>query len=174
MEPAGCEVDTFKKVIVVCIAKNAISRRVAEDAMVAEIRHAKAVPAYTLIPDDELQDTQKVRARIVAGGFDGAITMRLVRVKQERTWVSGGVPADRHSFGGYYGRYGHSTYSRGYLHITDIVQIETNIYSVKDEKLVWSGMSETFDPTTTKALVKELAAEIAKDLRKRGLLPPEN
>ena len=97
----------------------------------------------------------------------------VVGKKQEVNWVSGSPSAGGRNFGRYYGRSWGGAHDRGHIEINDVIQIETNIYSVKDEKLVWAGLSETFDPKTAKILVKELAAEIVKDLRKKGLVPPE-
>ena len=53
------------------------------------------------------------------------------------------------------------------------MEIETNLYSVKDDKLIWVGVSETFNPASVKTAVKEIAAAVVADLRKKGLLPPE-
>jgi hypothetical protein len=167
--PPDAKLFTFKKVIVICIAKDKLARRAAEDAMTKEIHRAGATQAYRLIPDAELRDTEKVRARVVSGGFDGALTMRLVGVRQESGWIPGGYS----SFSGYYGRSWGRAYDSGRAVVENVIRIETNIYTVKDEKLVWAGISETFDPATVELLVEDLAVQIAKDLRKKGLIPPK-
>jgi hypothetical protein len=172
--PHGAQPIAFRKVIVLAIAKKDVTRRVAEDAMVRNIRSAEAVPAYRLIPDTEIRNEQKVRARITEAGFDGIVTMRLVGVKKQVTQVPGYHAPDRSSFRSYYGRSWGEAYNPGYTVVDDIVEIETNIYSVKEDRRVWAGLSETFDPSSVESLVDDLAVEIAKDLRKKGLLPPED
>ena len=75
--PPDAQPITFQKVLVVCITEDKVTRHVAEDALVQEVKRAEAVPSYQLIPDAELRDHKKVRTRMVAAGFDGAVTMRL-------------------------------------------------------------------------------------------------
>jgi hypothetical protein len=169
--PPDAEPLTFKKVIVIGIAKDPLACRAAEDAMVKEIHRAAATPAYRFISDAELRDTQKVRDRVVSGGFDGAITMRLVGVRQESGWIPDSPDYSR--FGGYHGRSWSNAYDSGRTVVSNVIQIETNIYSVKDWKLVWAGISETFDPATVELLVEDLAVQIVRDLRKKGLIPPK-
>jgi hypothetical protein len=51
-----------------------------------------------------------------------------------------------------------------------IVTIETLIYSLRQNKLVWAGRSKTTNPQDVAALVKKLSAEAAKELQRQGLL----
>jgi hypothetical protein len=172
--PHGAQPITFRKVIVLAISKSDVTRRVAEDAMVQQIQSAQAVPAYSLIPKAEIRNERKVRERITAAGFDGIVTMRLVKVTKHVTQTSGSYSPHHSRFSGYYGRSWAGAYNHGPALVSDIVEIETNIYSVKEDRLVWAGISETFAPASIESLVYDLAAEIAKDLRKKGLIPPED
>ena len=168
--PPDAPLITFRKVIVVCISQNNVTRRVAEDAMVRQILEAEATPSYQLIPDAELRDTARVETRIAAAGFDGAVTMRLLAVDKRVTWVPGYHQPHYRSFGGYFDRAWPGAYDRGRFEVDQIVRIETNVYSVKDNRLIWAGTSETFNPASVETVVEEIASEVAKDLRKRGLL----
>jgi hypothetical protein len=58
----------------------------------------------------------------------------------------------------------------GYMRTDTIVRIETNIYSVKDGKLLWSGLSESFNPTGPAELVQGIVAAVVSDLKKQGML----
>jgi hypothetical protein len=51
-----------------------------------------------------------------------------------------------------------------------IVSVETLVYSLKQNKLVWSGKSKTTNPPELIKFVKKLAADAAKELEKQGLL----
>ena len=66
----------FTKVVAQALSKSGTQRRLLEDAMVTEIRrvapNVAAVPGYTLVPDEEVQDEARMRAAIAQGGFDGA------------------------------------------------------------------------------------------------------
>jgi hypothetical protein len=165
----------FRKVVVLCLAKDKVTRRMAEDTLVAQIKRAQAVPGYRVIPDEDLPDPAKVRSRVAAAGFDGAVTMRLLAVKKEVTRVAGSYnyPSHYRRFGGYYRTAWSGMYRPDYVRVDDVLQIETHLYSVADEKLIWAGTSETFSPESTESLIKEIAVVVAQDLRKRGLIPPE-
>ena len=61
-------------------------------------------------------------------------------------------------------------YSPGYIDSYRVYTVETNVYTVKDAKLVWSVVSETFDPTNINKAVEEFVYLIADELHKDGLL----
>ena len=153
--------------------------------MAQEIARAQAVPAYQLVPDAELRDHAKVLAIMTEGGFDGAVTMQLLKVKKEATHIAE-IRSPSPGSSGYRSRYGSGSFSdsygrswggayvyQGYTQVDEVVEIETRVYSLKDDKLIWMGVSETFNPTSVKTAVKEIAAAVAADMRKKGLLPPK-
>ncbi|MHC4986269.1 MAG: DUF4136 domain-containing protein [Planctomycetota bacterium] len=164
---------TFQKIAVVCIAEEGNTRRTAEDAMVRQIHRAEAVPAYQLIPDAQLRDAGMVQQRLADAGFDGAMTVRIVDVRREVTYVPESYPSHYRRFGGYYGEAWGGSYRRSPSYVDEVVQIETNIYLVENGKLIWGGTSESFNPGDIETLMKDLAVTIAADLRERGLLPQE-
>jgi len=53
-----------------------------------------------------------------------------------------------------------------------IVSVETLVYSVNQDKLVWAGMSETTNPSKVDAFIKELSTGAIKEMKKAGLLVP--
>jgi hypothetical protein len=163
-----------KKVAALVIHKNESVRRAAEDALVAEInaRGAAGVAAYTLIPAEEGRDTERARARLHQAGVEGAVVMRAVGKQQQATYVPGTWvgPAHYRSFSGYYGPGWGGVYDPGYLRTDTYVSIETLIYSVTKDKLIWAGTSETINPAQVDAFVRELAGAVADELRKQGLV----
>jgi hypothetical protein len=50
------------------------------------------------------------------------------------------------------------------------VVVETRVYSLKQNKLVWGGQSKTTNPKNVDALVRKLAAAAAKELKDLGLV----
>ena len=68
----------FKKVLVMVISKDETIRRAAEDEVVRQITKTTAVPSYTLFPDTNAKDQDRMKAKIKEDGFDGAIVMRMV------------------------------------------------------------------------------------------------
>ena len=61
--------------------------------------------------------------------------------------------------------------SGGEIRTNTIVSVETLVYSLKQNKLVWGGQSKTTNPSSVDKLVKTLATATAKELQKQGLIP---
>jgi hypothetical protein len=166
---------SFNKVMALAITKEEGSRRSFEDQMVRAIAangRAEGVAAYRVLAGVTPGDSAQARAAAEAAGVDGLVTMRLLGVDTEQRLV-GGMPAPAY-YGhpwGYYG-YGWGTmYSPTYLETDRMVQIETNIYSLAQNKLIWSGRSRTTNPESMEQLVSEVAQAVGGELRKQGLMP---
>ena len=69
-----------------------------------------------------------------------------------------------------YGTVGPMVSSPGYIDQYRVYTVETNVYTVKDGKLVWSVVSETFDPTNINKAVEEFVWLIRDELHSDGLL----
>jgi hypothetical protein len=52
------------------------------------------------------------------------------------------------------------------------VSVETLVYSLKQNKLVWGGQSQTTNPNNIDNFVREVANAVAEELRKEGLIGP--
>lgn len=166
---------TGKKVVGLFVNKNPALRRTAEDAMAREItaRGAQGVPAYTILGDDEIRNQERVRAKLEKEGFSGVVVMRIAGRETQYTvqpavW---GGPYYRHFWGGYWGYGWGYAYSPGYLEVDKIVKVETLVYSLEQDLLVWAGVSRTVDPQRVDSFVAELAKAVASQMEKDGLLP---
>ena len=166
---------TGKKVVGLFMSKSPAKRRVAEDAMAREItaRGAQGVPAYTVLSDDEIKDQERVRAKLDSLGFSGVVVMRVVgretqyNYQPDTVWVR---PHYRAFWGGYW-RWGWgSVYEPGYLTVDKIVRVETVVYSLEQDKLIWAGVSRTVDPTRLDDFIGELAKAVSDRMRKDGIL----
>ena len=50
------------------------------------------------------------------------------------------------------------------------MRLETNLYDVGTGELVWSGQSETFNPSTLQEIIDSATKATAKRLRKESLV----
>lgn len=165
----------FKKVLAACLCRDEGTRRTVEDEIAKRV--ANAVPSYTILPEAELRDSARARARVQAAGFDGAIVSRLVSVDRERTYVPGAaynVPAPYYSMWGYWG-YGwgpgyQTLYSPGVVEETRVVTIETNVYRVADAQLIWSSRSRTYDPGSIPDLVDDVIDATVNEMKKENFM----
>lgn len=163
----------FSKVLVVFQHPDAGLRKRLELRMASEI--ANAVPAHAILSDEEIRDPDRVRARIRDQGFDSTVIMRVASVEREVSYVPGRVfaaPGWYASPWGYWGYGWRSVYEPGYLRSDRIVGLATNVYSVRDDKLVFASQSETFNPASLRETVSEVVTATSKAtgaaLRRRG------
>ena len=160
----------FQRTLAVFMTPNEGERRASEDQLVQFIGPARSTASYTLLSRADLDDTDRAKEKVRAAGFDGAVVMRVIGERQEVTYEP--PTYYRGYWGGYHSRGWGTVYDPGYLRTDTIVSVETNVYSLAEDKLIWSGVSETFDPNDTPRMVTEIAEAAAKQMRERGLLPP--
>ena len=106
--------------------------------------------------------------------------MRVVGKDKELNYTPGmavpvgywGRPVYGSMWGGYWGRGWGLAYSPGYLTTDTVVSVETLVYSVNQDKLLWAGMSETTNPKKVNDFVRELARGAGAEMKKAGLLAP--
>jgi hypothetical protein len=48
--------------------------------------------------------------------------------------------------------------------------VVSNLYSLQDGKLIWSGVSQTFDPASAQAVVQGVSKAVAKSIQKDRLV----
>jgi hypothetical protein len=61
-------------------------------------------------------------------------------------------------------------YSPGYVQRDTVVALESNVYSVKDDKLLWASRSETINPGTAQELVDSVLDATVKEMKKQKVL----
>jgi hypothetical protein len=58
----------------------------------------------------------------------------------------------------------------GYTTSKKVISIETLVYSIDEDMLLWAGESETTDPKEVRRFVKQLVDAVGKEMRKTGLV----
>ena len=176
-EPAAAGRPPMKKVLVIGMSADMANRRAFEDAMTASLQGYKvqATPSSQVLPEGQVTE-DVLRAKVKEGGYDGVLITRLVSVDEQTDYVppSTGVVAGGYGWGPYYGAYGGwygTVYSPGYLVNTTVVRLQSRLWVAEGEgKPVWTGVSESVDPSEVKSLSKEISFMVAKELDKHGLI----
>jgi hypothetical protein len=60
--------------------------------------------------------------------------------------------------------------SGGFVTDTPVLTVETLIFSIPRDRLIWAGVSETKHPETVKQVVADLVRSAAKELKDQGLI----
>jgi hypothetical protein len=154
----------FSRVLVVAPSRDPSVRRTAEDELVRRIGPDRAQASYTLLRDEELHDRTRLKQRAEELGFDGLVVFRIGRVEQQATWVPGTY------WGPYYAIGGWPAWDPGYVQTDTVVNVETDVYNVTDDGLVWASRSRTYDPRSIRKLVDDVASAVSKRMRRQGLI----
>jgi hypothetical protein len=165
----------FKKVLVVAIVRLEDRRRAVEDRMVADIgsRGVLAVPSYKLVTAADAKDLEALKAAMVGGNFDGAVVWRTLGVKTEAHYIPAGRPTlmMNPGFWGYYNLGWSVEQDPATVQTERTVSVEITVYRVTrdTDTLVWTGNSETFDPTSLASLVDGVVDAGLSSMRHDGL-----
>ena len=162
-----------EKVAAVVMATDESTRRTAEQALARELtlQGAQGIPMYTIFPNADENDEAGARAAAERAGVVGVIVMRPVRVDKEisSTPTNFGGPMYGGFWGGYYGAGWGSPYG-GEIRTDTIVTIETLVYGLRENKLLWAGQSETTNPQNVDRVIKETAEKVVRELAGLGLM----
>jgi len=163
----------LNKVVVIVSIKQENTRKYAEDKAVRILQAGgrEAVASYTILTIPELEDKEHAQQKIQSMGFDGAWVMHYAGSEDEVKYHEKEEDWDDYNYfwGAYYPAAG-AIYNSVTTNKTTVF-IETTLYSFKDNKLIWSGITETKDPKNPAKVVGEIAEETTKQLQKDGLLP---
>ena len=102
---------------------------------------------------------------------DAVIITHLINKEDKEVYTRGGHPR-----GGYHGFYRSRyswTHSTGYSSTSKTVRLETNLYDVKTEKLIWSGQSKTLSKDSKYQIINDVIKVVINDLQKNKLISPK-
>lgn len=171
----------FKKIVVVGATPQSSTRRTYEDAFTQELaaRGVQAVPSYQLVGEGQI-DKDAAAAKLRDAGVDGILVTRLVDKSTEQTYYPptySAVAAPAPYYGGWYGYYNMGyTYmsSPGYVTTDQVYKIESNLYDMTGDKLVWSGLTETTlsSDTAPSSEILSFIDVLTYDMEKHKVIPP--
>jgi hypothetical protein len=161
-DPAARAVQ-LRRVVVMAPSNDSALRRSIEDELAQRIPNA--TPSYRLFADSELQNRQLVRDEVKARGYDGLVSFRIVSVDQQTIWAPGAYWGPAYAYGGW------PMFDPGYLATQTLVRVDTDVYDLDQDKLVWAAASRTYDPRSVRTLVDDVTKAVARRMRKEGLAP---
>lgn len=159
----------FSKIVAVAIAPRKEQRLAAEDEIVAELSGLGPLSQslHRLMPDISLDDVEEAKRTLTEAGFDGAVVVRVVSGDSRfRLQYSGG----RSEFSGLQGVLQDGMPAQALATELELVRLETVIYSLKEDRLLWTGMSTAMDSSSVASLIDDLAVQIRTELQNEGLL----
>ena len=161
-----------KKVAALVISQDDSLRVAGEEALVRELtaRGLQGVASYRMAPKEELQKAERAKVWFEKANVEGVVAVRPVSADKVSTYTPGTWINPYYStLWGYYGYGWGSVYIPGRTDRETVVVVESTIYSVPRNQLVWAGVSETRNPKELRQFVEELVKEAVSELQKQGL-----
>ena len=172
--------DTYKgkpvsDILVIAITGNEHNRRTFERKFVAQLKSvgvdAIASEAAIKMPGNLELKKETILDAVHQNENDAVIITHLVGKEQEDTYTRADI--DRHRFFGFYRSRYRSAHSPGYSSTSTTVRLETNLYDVKTEKLMWSGQSKTWSTDATGQIINDAIKTVISSLQKNKLIAPK-
>jgi hypothetical protein len=159
------------KTFVIALVKDETSRRVIEDVLVQRLNN-NGDASYKSITTDMLKNANEnsLDQLLKNGKYTHILLMRLADVEKDTYYVEGTTTAYYGGYGRYYG-YGAGYYSSpGYYTTDKNYFVETTVFSIKENKLLWTGTTKTVNPTNMDRTINEIADVVSARMRKDGFL----
>lgn len=161
------------KVVAVVVMRDLATRRAAEDKLASEItkRGGDGIPMYKLVNESNTSNEQSAHDALERAGIQGAIVMRPLGVELQASPMDYAHSPYNTYWSGYYTYGWSSPWGDPSTQVYDtVVWVETLIYSLKQNQLVWAGRSNTVNPSSLSALISDLAAATAEELNQLSLV----
>ena len=159
------------KVLVVAVVPQEMARRSLEGEFAQQLqgRGLEVGRGSDLAPEGKPLDRAGVEALVRRDGFDAVLVSRYAGTKDSTSYVPVG-PTTMGFYGAYDSFYG-TAYGPGQTVQNETVSVETLLYRTEGEgRLVWSTLSETFNPTSPYAAINELGGAVMERMVKDGVL----
>lgn len=175
--PAAPAIDTSAgKMAVVYMSGDEVQRRAAEDELVQKLAGyaVRAVASNTLIPAADVGQAAHMQDVFAAQGIQTVLIMRVLDEKETTAVVPTidrfPLPLLYNMLSQYWGYGWGRVLQPRYLFGSASVSMETLVYSLQSDRLLWAGRSHQVSRADAPTLVAELADAVPKDMRSKGLL----
>jgi hypothetical protein len=165
--------EELNKVLIVALIENETNRYKAEHQIVKYLKGKGVVSHDYLDANFNERSKEEIMEKIKDDGFDGIVLMYLLDVDKERIYMSDEINNNENgssNFGAHYLRNHQRYIIQGPYITTKTYILETIIFSLKENKIIWSGITETFEPSGIKKMTNEISRVIYKQMIAEGFI----
>ena len=178
---AKASAKTYNTIFIAVLSQNQSAKNIIEEdlAKAARARGYKAIKSSEVFAPNftkDQADKAVILAKVRELGCDAILTSALIDKTSETRYNPGTVAYSPYmgyggyGFGGYYGYMYPAMYSTpGYYTTEKTYFIETNLFDVASEKMIYSVQSKAYDPSTITAFSRDyceaITQQFTKDLR---------
>lgn len=176
----------FSKICVLAIVRNPDVRVKTEEKMASYINSRKtgvqAVTSSSIIPEELAKQgfipKEKLEEVFQAAGCDAALTIVLKDIQVDSRYD----PESEHTYNPPFSFTYYDNYYRYYtfqnaeeqkwenMQVSKTYFVETNLYNLETEKMIWSIQSESFNPDSFDSLFSGYAKMLTKELKEEKLI----
>ena len=161
-----------KKVAALVISNDDSLRVAGEESLVRELtaRGMQAVAAYRIAPKEELRGAETAKPWFEKAAVEGVVVIRPVSADTQEAYTPARwVSANYGTLWGYYGYGWSAVFVPGGVQRETKVVVESTIYSVPRNQLIWAAVTETTNPRDLRGFVEELVKRSVEEMQKQGL-----
>jgi hypothetical protein len=166
----------LKKILVIGVMENYLIRQEFEDEMERLLAKSRleGVKSHMVLPSRNEMMEGELKQWIKESDFDGVLVIRPMAMRKASKEVVTGLagpyyvpPAPYYNFWPYYNMAWGQVYpTSSYVKEETYVSTEFNLYNTKDEKLLWSGETDSVYSKDFGKLAREYARTLVKQLKK--------
>ena len=158
--------DPFKKVLIIGVFYNEEEKIIFENELAQQmvLREINAISSNTIFKEYKMLEKEMIEKALNELGIDSVLVARLVKVDEvgtyyePQTYITGG-------FYNYYVQCCQNPVSSGRN-----IMIEIKFFQARQDKLLWSALSETILDGSFEKVTKSLIPYIIKDLHDKKLI----
>lgn len=164
----------FRKILIIGAAERHPVRRDFENEFAEQLKAKgiRAVQSHTIISTSKMLDKEAVLSKIKDLNIDAVLVTRLLyQETASQLYPKGKVYAKTPSYYNDFNDYvNHSVMSRVSGDPNRLVHLETNFYELKNEKRIWSALSETFVEGAPKREIKGFIKIMIEQMASDGVI----
>jgi hypothetical protein len=164
-----------KKVAVFALTFQKSNREAAEKALFRELdqRGAQPVLGYTLVPPAAEKDRDAVKRILEEAGIAGAVVMNVIGYQDDIVTTADQTVYLGPNYTTFYGYWSYGAkiaYIPGTIGTSATLMVESLVYSLEQDKLLWAGTSKIVNPKEIDEAVKDLVKTVGREIKKAGLV----
>ena len=186
----------IKNIYILGISQNEFNRRIFEDTFGRNLssQGVKTVSSYQSLPKDQETNQDVIHQAMTTNGCDSILMTKLIGQKTETVtnhrsatkdypssynsrvyYARDSYPArggfgPRDGWGSYYSRNYYDTFRPTTTTDFVVLTLESVLYDLKTEEMIWSAQLETVVEGNIEKLVQDFAEVVTKDLKGKGLI----
>ena len=166
----------IKKVVVVALTPVVETRTLLENELVFWLRdngYDATASVKISKPRRRLPEESELRSLVDENGMDGVLTVRLMDVEKESRYVSSTETRATSITDTYVYNYLNAwrdVYVPGYYASSSILKVESNLYEVRKEQIIFTAQSQTLEAASLEGLISDLSQALTYNIKKSKVL----